>query len=460
MEKVTTFVFYSQRMEKVIPSLVLVLKQATELAITVVQVLLDGRPGSQLAAEALEAHHGDLAFICLDGESSDQAEHLIQSCGGVPVIGVIDEVSRCDAISLLRCGFADFIIPPFRAIDVIPRVLRLISKDGADEEPLVQSLKGKLGLKHLIGESEAFVSEVGKIPLVASCDATVLILGETGTGKELFARAVHYLSPRHGKPFVPFNCGGVPADLIENELFGHLKGAFTGAYLTHGGLVSEAEGGSLFLDEIDSLPQAAQAKFLRFLQSKEYRQLGSRTTQLANVRVIAASNANLHQEVKDGKFRRDLFYRLNVVPLHLPALRERTADISLLAHHFLKKYASQFTRPQKRFAPDALRLLHCHNWPGNVRELESVIERAVIFGEGPFVRASDIMIEEYKEVRPLSSSLKAAKAKAVAQIERAYLEEALRANQGNITKAAQHVQMNRRVFWELLRKHKINLQGP
>jgi two-component system, NtrC family, response regulator GlrR len=329
-------------------------------------------------------------------------------------------------------------------------------KKRASEEAIVQSLKEKLGLKQLIGESESFLSEVKKIPLVASCDATVLISGETGTGKELFARAIHYLGPRHGKPFVPFNCGGIPPDLFENELFGHLKGAFTGANTTQGGLISEAEGGTLFLDEVDSLAFSAQAKLLRFLQSKEYRQLGSRRTLVADVRVVAASNGDLHRAVEEGKFRSDLFYRINVIPLAIPALRDRVQDISILANHFAEKYASRFDRPRKGLLPEAIRLLLCHRWPGNVRELESVIERAIIFGEGPMIKASDIVIDGARSTETALPSLKAAKARAVAQFEKSYLEEALRMSQGNITRAACHAQMNRRAFWELLRKHKID----
>jgi two-component system, NtrC family, response regulator GlrR len=457
MEKATLLVLYPQGMVDSAQSLVSALQQATGTAVTVVQACLDPAAG-QVRPGTIEACSADMAFIFFDNGGMDWAEQVVRSFDETPVIGVMDEADDERQVSLSNWGFADFIVPPFYQNEAIPRLLRLIEKH-PDDEAIIRTLKEKLGLKQLIGESESFLSEVRKIPRVASCDATVLISGETGTGKELFARAVHYLSPRHGRPFVPFNCGGVPPELFENELFGHLKGAFTGADATQGGLISEAEGGTLFLDEIDSLPLPAQAKFLRFLQSKEYRQLGSRKTLVADVRVVAASNGDLHRAVEEGKFRSDLFYRINVIPLCLPALRDRLQDISLLANHFVEKHASGFGRPRKGLAPEAIHLLRCHCWPGNVRELESVIERALIFGEGPMIQASDIAIDGTKSKDPTPVSWKAAKARAVALFEKGYLEETLRMSQGNITRAACHAQMNRRAFWELLRKHKIDRPG-
>jgi DNA-binding NtrC family response regulator len=457
MEKAKVFVTYPEGMEDAGNTLALVLQQSTEIALDVTQLHCDPCAQQfQLATAGFDGSRPDLVFLGIFSGNAESAQDLIRSFVGTPIIAVIDPANPPDVISLLGCGISDFIAPPFRPIDVIPRALRLI-RQSRDEEPVVQSLKAKLGLKQLIGESEAFLSEVKKIPLVASCDATVLILGATGTGKELFARAIHYLSTRHGKPFIPVNCGAMPVELIENELFGHVKGAFTSANSTEAGLVNEGEGGTLFLDEIDSLPPAAQAKLLRFLQSKEYRQLGSRKTLLADVRVVAASNSDLHCLIQEGKFRADLFYRLNVLPLRLPPLRDRVKDIRLLANHFLQKHTQQFNRPPKRFLPDAMHILLTHTWPGNVRELESVVERAVIFSQGPYVQPSDIIIEDRPSTVPTLSSFKTAKAKAVEQFEKHYLQELLRANQGNITKAARQAEKNRRAFWELIRKHEIDL---
>ena len=204
-------------------------------------------------------------------------------------------------------------------------------------------------MKQLIGESLPFLDEIKKIPTVAKCDANVLIFGETGTGKELCARAIHYLSPRASKPFIPFNCGAIPTELMENELFGHVQGAFTGASTAQPGLIGAADSGTIFLDDIDCLPASSQAKLLRFLQEKEYRQLGSAKMFQADVRVIAATNSDLEAAVDEGKFRQDLYYRLNVIPLTLPALRDRRDDIPLLARHFINKYANEFQKEYCRF---------------------------------------------------------------------------------------------------------------
>ncbi|HKN81891.1 MAG TPA: sigma-54 dependent transcriptional regulator, partial [Pyrinomonadaceae bacterium] len=216
-----------------------------------------------------------------------------------------------------------------------------------------QALTEKLGLQQLIGASSAFVAETSKIPVVARSEISVLISGETGTGKEMVGRAIHYLSPRAGKPFIPVNCGAIPVELLENELFGHERGAFTGAQASRDGLIKEAEQGTLFLDEVDCLPLLAQVKLLRFLQEKEYRPLGSTKVVKGDVRIIAASNANLEQAVAAGTLRRDLYYRLNVVPIVLPPLRDRSADILLLARHFLAVYAARLNSPATDFSPEA-----------------------------------------------------------------------------------------------------------
>ena len=230
-----------------------------------------------------------------------------------------------------------------------------------------QQLKERIGLRNLIGNSSAFLQETKKIPLVAACDASVLISGETGTGKELCARAVHYLSPRADKPFVPVNCGAIPVELVENELFGHERGAYTGAHMAHAGLLKQAEGGTLFLDEIDWLPHLAQVKLLRFLQEKEYRPLGSTAVCTADVRIIAASNTDFRLSVATGKMRADLFYRLNVITLNLPALRERPEDIPLLVRHFLQKYAREFDKQMIEMPVEVMQALTLHHWTGNVR---------------------------------------------------------------------------------------------
>lgn len=309
----------------------------------------------------------------------------------------------------------------------------------------------------LIGGSEAFLQVTAKIPALAASDATVLISGETGTGKELFALAIHNHSPRKGRPFIPVNCGALPDQLLENELFGHVKGAFTDASSPGLGLLAEAEGGTLLLDEIDSLRPSAQAKLLRFLQDREYRPLGSSKSLKADVRIIAASNADLKRQVQAGLLREDLYHRLNVLTLSIPPLRERLEDISLLAVHFLTRYGTQYGRGSLRLSPSAVQKLLAYHWPGNVRELEGVIQRAVILASTPVIEADHLDLPLSRERQAAGpDSFREAKARAIRQFERAYLTELLVASQGNVSRAAKAARMDRRAFQRLLRRHGLN----
>ena len=239
----------------------------------------------------------------------------------------------------------------------------------------------------LIGTSKSFLQATGMIPILSASRATVLISGETGTGKELFARAIHYTSQRRGKPFVPVNCAALPDHLIENELFGHSKGAFTGALTEKQGLFHEAHGGTLFLDEINSLSVAVQSKLLRVLQDQEFRPLGSTKTHRVDVKIIAATNSDLRFLVEGGKFREDLFHRLNVLAVVLPPLRERKEDILLLAKHFLSVYGMELGRSNVMFSQSAKSKLMSYQWSGNVRELEGVVQRAIAMSAGDLLYA-------------------------------------------------------------------------
>jgi DNA-binding NtrC family response regulator len=310
--------------------------------------------------------------------------------------------------------------------------------------------------RQLIGQSPVFLQQVQKISLIASCEANVLIVGETGTGKELYARAIHYGSARAGRPFMPVNCGAIPAELVENELFGHVRGAFTSASSLQVGLIEEANGGTLFLDEIDCLPVHAQVKLLRFLQEKEYRPLGSSHMRRADVRVVAASNLNLEEAVDTGKVRQDLFYRLNIISLTLPPLRDRREDIPLLARHFLAKYSREFDSPVRDFSDEAMDMLMVYSWPGNVRELEHAVERAIVMCNKPLIQASDIVLSNQK-VTGKRESLREAKAKEIERFEKNYIQGVLSACRGNITRAAQISQKNRRAFWQLIQKYRIDV---
>jgi DNA-binding NtrC family response regulator len=330
-----------------------------------------------------------------------------------------------------------------------PEVLVLERESERQLEETQRRLTQKLCLQQLIGTSPAFVAEISKIPLVAKSDISVLITGETGTGKEMVGRAIHYLSPRAGKPFVPVNCGAIPLELLENELFGHERGAFTGASGSHSGLIQEAEKGSLFLDEVDSLPLLAQIKLLRFLQDKEFRPLGSTKSIKGDVRIIAASNANLEQSVAAGTLRRDLYYRLNVVPIVLPPLRERASDIVVLARHFLAEYAAKLNSPAVQFSTEAERKLTLYSWPG--------IERVVVLCTQKTIEEDDIPLPGETN-NPGRLSFSEMKANVIARFEMNYVESLLITYKGNITRAAQAAQKERRTFWGLIRKHKIDVR--
>ena len=411
--------------------------------------------------ESVRACDPSLIFLVLPCSESKRTSPLLQTIFAeltdLPVVVVTETDEPGELFDLLRQGVADFVTPPLRAVDVFPRIWHALEQTRR-EEPWVQKLKEKLGLKQLIGESPAFLAEVQKFPIVARCDASVLISGETGTGKEVCARAIHYLSPRSAKPFVPVNCGAIPLELVENELFGHERGAYTGASSAQPGLIQEAAGGTLFLDEIDSLPLPAQVKLLRFLQEKEYRPLGSTRIYKADVRVIAASNGDFEAAVKEGKLRRDLYYRLNVMPLVLPPLRERPEDIPLLARHFLNKYAAEFNKEVRSLSPGALRRLQLYDWPGNVRELEHTVERAVMLCERDSIQAAVIMLPTSDEPAP-PESFREAKARLVARFEKEYIQKLLLSHQGNITKAAETARKDRRAFWQLIRKHRIDVKS-
>ncbi len=312
-------------------------------------------------------------------------------------------------------------------------------------------------MKNLVGESQTFQQVRDTISTLAGVDATVLVTGETGTGKELAARAIHYGSRRRGEAFVALNCSALPEQLVENELFGHARGAYTNAASASKGLVAEAEGGTLFFDELETLSAAAQAKVLRFLQNQEYRPLGTTRSRTADVRIIAATNDDLGRAVAEKRFRADLFYRLHVLYLHLPRLAERTGDVPLLATHFLECYRREYGRAPSRFAGATLRRLSSYTWPGNVRELEAVIHRAVVLSPHDVLQPDDIELggPHGKEEVPPGETLQQAKQRMIDRFERRYLIDTMAACRGNVSRAAKSAGKERRTFQRLLRKHSI-----
>lgn len=297
---------------------------------------------------------------------------------------------------------------------------------------------------------------------IGECDAPVLIEGETGTGKELAARAIHYLGSRRDLPFIAVNCGAIPDSLVESELFGHHKGAFTDAKESRAGLITQAHGGTLFLDEIEALSHKGQVTLLRFLQDQQYRPLGSKTAEKADVRIITATNVDLEKLIKRGEFRQDLLFRLKILLLELPPLRERCGDVELLAQHFIRQFSAKYGKPAPALQPDTLSWMNRYAWPGNVRELENLIHREFLLADGQkiSIKCKTSGSEQRKSLdRRLSQfvnrDFSAAKATAIEDFERKYLCNLLSLANGNVTLAAKMAGKERRALGKLLKKHGI-----
>jgi DNA-binding NtrC family response regulator len=309
------------------------------------------------------------------------------------------------AVEAMKNGAFDYLEKPFKIDELRLCVQRALSYKAAVTETayLRKQLKKKYQFNQIIGSAPKMQEVFKLIERVADTDSTVLVLGESGTGKELVARALHFNSRRQFAPFVPINCSALPENLLESELFGHRRGAFTGAINDKKGLFQEADGGTIFLDEVGSMPPLLQSRLLRVLQEREVRRVGDNTPVFVNVRVVAASNEPLEKRIKEGAFREDLFYRLNVIPIPMPSLRDRRDDIPLLVAHFLKGKAHPRSKRPMQVTRQAMDLLCAHDWPGNVRELENAIERAVTLCEGEIIRTSDLppsLVEGLKASHP------------------------------------------------------------
>lgn len=314
------------------------------------------------------------------------------------------------ALEAIKKGAFDYVGKPFKLNELSLIIKKALEKRALflENQRLRGELKERYRFSNIIGQSQKMKRVFDMIRRVANTRATVLISGESGTGKELVARALHFNSSRAKKPFVVVNCGAIPETLLESELFGHVKGAFTGAHTTKKGLVDEADGGSLFLDEVGELPQSMQVKLLRFLQERKFRPVGGTHEIPVDIRVLSATNKDLEKEVKNGNFREDLFYRLNVILIKLPSLRERKDDIPYLLMHFLKKYSQETDSPVKRLSHEAMEVLYSYDYPGNVRELENIAEHAVAFTQGEVVTPDALPVQflsamqSQADERPLS----------------------------------------------------------
>ena len=368
------------------------------------------------------------------------------------------------AVEAMKLGAADYLPKPFDNDElelIVDRVLEGITLR-RDLRLLQEQVADTYRFENILGKSPAMQRVFEVVRKVADTDLTVLIRGPSGTGKELVANALHYNSPRRARPLVKVNCAAFSRELVESELFGHEKGAFTGAVSAREGKFEVADGGTLFLDEIGDMPLETQAKILRVLQEREFERVGGNRTIKVDVRVIAATNQDLEAKVQDGRFREDLYYRLKVVPIVLPALRERPEDLPLLVEHFLTSVAARLKREPKRLAPDAYRALLAAEWKGNVRELEHAIEQAFVLASGPEIQLSDFALAEpVAGAEPgaaddLPGSFRAAKQHVIERFERQFICEALARHRGNISKAAEEMGMYRQHLQSKLAEYGID----
>jgi DNA-binding NtrC family response regulator len=371
-----------------------------------------------------------------------------------PTLAVIAEGADDESIRFTSRVVDDYVFAPVRAREISHRIERLLGDGDREATTMDERLARELGLAGLVGRDPAFLRTVQKIPLAARSRSPVLIVGETGTGKELCARAIHSLSARHSHAFVPVDCAALPEHLLENELFGHVRGAFTDAGRDQKGLVALANGGTLFFDEIDSLSPGAQSKLLRFFQERTYRSLGSERFVSVDVNLIAATNSRLEDLVQSRQFRSDLFFRLNVLRLDVPPLRDRPGDIALLAGYFLDVLSAEYGVSRKTLAPATLRQLSQYQWPGNIRELYNVIQRAFVFVEGPEILPVHIP-HVPAQTTPQNENFRKARTQVIEAFEKSYIEELLRRTNGNVSRAALLAQKDRRVFGRLMKRYGI-----
>jgi len=395
----------------------------------------------------------DLALVDLRMPDVDGLKVLRQLAAlqpPVPVVILTAFATIDTAIEAIRSGAYDYLSKPFR-IDEIRIVVRRaleaqrLARDNLEYQ---RELRDRYAVGRLVGQTPAMVALYKLVARVAALDATVLIEGETGTGKELVARAIHYASPRAHRPFVVVDCAALPESLVESELFGHERGAFTGATQARRGLLETADGSTCLLDEVGELSATLQAKLLRVLQERVIRRVGGNEPIPVNVRIVAATNRDLRKRVEEGHFREDLYYRLNVVSVRVPPLRERREDIPLLAQHFLRKYAAAAGKEMAGFAPDALERLAAHPWPGNVRELEHAVERAVALAASGLVLADDLP----PEIRGAPSPPPVAPSRwlTLEELKRWYVAAVLEECGGNKVRAAEILGIDRRTLYRIL----------
>jgi two-component system, NtrC family, response regulator HydG len=396
----------------------------------------------------------DLVFLDIKMPGMDGLELQARLVAADPELSIVLMTAYASvetAVQAMKNGAYDYIVKPFDPDDLSMLVKRAAEHRSlrAENLRLKQSLESTVAPPPFLGASPAMRHVLELVHNVAQSDSTVMITGESGTGKEVVARAIHAASPRRLNPMVVVNCGALPEGILESELFGHEAGSFTGARARHKGKFEAAEGGTVFLDEIGDVSPKVQVELLRVLEEKLVTRLGGTAPVAVDFRTICATNRDLQEAVRDGSFREDLFWRLNVVQIHIPPLRERPEDVPVLAEHFLARFAQSMSRRPMRFAPEALDALRAYAWPGNVRELQNAIERAVVVGRGELVRAADLPLRVTQT--PAAGNAPGS----LAQAERAHVLAVLEANTWNITRAARVLDVDRVTLYNKIRKYEL-----
>lgn len=420
-----------------------------------VKAAVEGKEGLRLFSnETFQVVFLDLKLPGIRG--MDILSRIKEASPETPVIVITGYASIESAVEAMKRGAFDYMVKPFT-----PEELRVITKRALDSRKILyeniylrRELEAKIEFEMVVGKSKAMNKVLDIVRRVSPTESTILITGESGTGKELIAREIHRHSLRRDAPLVVVDCGALVETLFESELFGHVKGSFTGAHETKHGRFEVADGGTIFFDEISSIGLNIQAKLLRVIQEREVNRIGSSKPIKVDVRILAATNENLADSVRKGKFREDLFYRLSVVPIHLPPLRERKEDIPLLVEHFLHKYNKKAKKNVENVSPRAVKALTEYDWPGNIRELENTIERAIVLSKGNDIELEDLM---YHGISASSGMLNpvGGKYKTLEEMEKEYIRAVLRAQFGNKTRAADLLGIDRKTLWAKIKKYKI-----
>ena len=435
------------------------IRHLLELHLTAANFCLTLAETSSEAVEQGTAEIFDLAIVDLrigDEDGIELLEKLLRLQPTLPVIIATAHATIESAVEATKKGAYDYLTKPFEVKDLLHRIEQALEvyRLKTEVERLRNMVQDRYQFDNIITVTDVMRQVLRQVAQIAVTDSTVCVYGESGTGKELIAKAIHVSSRRSLGPFVAINCGAIPEGLLENELFGHMKGAYTGADRPKKGFLQQAEGGTLFLDEIGELPPMLQVKFLRVLEEREFYPLGSSQPIKVNIRLVTATNQDLGKLVSQGKFREDLYYRLHVLPIFLPPLRERPGDITPLAQHFMQRFAQELNKEVKGFTSEALQRLMLYEWRGNVRELANVIERAVVLTSTSMI-TPDLLLLGKPEVQSTQQTEPSTLREARERFERKYLIQVLTSVKGNVSRAAEISGKDRAEFYRLLRKHTL-----